>query len=564
MKKIIFAGVALSLMTSVDLFAETIVPAEVMDFAQLGMPYNTDTKDIHNFICINGDTITNTGSPSATIESTYNIDHSKVVDVLSGSLSVGADFALTKLEAGASIANEYKTTQYNTTWTISAVAKPTVKRFDPSTFELSSKCQDYADTYIGDPENLVTRVGDEFVNQMNLGAVVLIQMSLNFSSEEQKDAWEAYAVTEITSTWSFTFEGFLNDLTEEEQQSLSIEVKAFQAGGDPGSLAEVLPNNILSCTAELTDGEGGVQACLDAFSAGTDYLLSFSEQLSDTDSYNVLSFTTAPYLDAGIYELVPASYPDNSVNELYQQQLESMFSEQLDDKIRASNLIGKYSNLLTAERILSVKEVRRIIDQNLYLIAKNAETCYRYPYGTECSDQYELLTSGSEKLLKDYDASLLEMPGIEVVDSITEGDMITDEIDDYGDISYTVTVPAATSQTYRHYLISVFDDLYILCDNSRYCEYGVKIGSLNVDGLSQEEIWDAVNIVVKVGYEDKDPVHTLLSSEYLSLEDFNAAIKEEVLGNCDYFCWYRMVDIQVDNYLTTPVNVNYFIESYLW
>jgi hypothetical protein len=85
-----------------------------------------------------------------------------------------------------------------------------------------------------------------------------------------------------------------------------------------------------------------------------------------------------------------------------------------------------------------------------------------------------------------------------------------------------------------------------------------------VDGLSQEEIWDAVNIVVKVGYEDKDPVHTLSSSELSSEEDFNAAIKEEVLGNCDYFCWYRMVDIQVDNYLTTPVNVNYFIESYLW
>lgn len=152
--------------------AENIIPSDAMDFAQLGMPYNTHTKDIHNFICINAQVDTLSGAPSASFNFEHNMSYQKTLEALTGSLSIGLDYPLVKLSAGANIVDEFSADEYSSSWTAYAIAVPDVVRLNPgsSGFELSDKCEEYSNLYSGDAENLMNKTGDEFISQINRGA----------------------------------------------------------------------------------------------------------------------------------------------------------------------------------------------------------------------------------------------------------------------------------------------------------------------------------------------------------------------------------------------------------
>ena len=398
-------GLSLSLAFSTT-YAETIIPADVMDFAQLGMPYNTHTKNIHNFICVNASIDELSGAPNASFNFEHNMSYQKTLEALTGGLSVGVDYPLVKLNAGANIADEFMTDEYSSSWTATAIAVPDVIRLNPGShgYQLSDKCEEYSTNYASDSENLIKKAGNEFITQINRGASLLIQMRMKFANRHQKDAWDAQAKYSSIGTWKLQIEGYLEDLSEEEKQSISIEIKAYQSGGEAASLAAVLPNNAMSCSTS------DIEACEMAFEDALIYASNFGSQLAEGSNYNVLSFTTSSYSESGLYQLVAPDSDLEPINEVYLDQLNSLFKQQLDDRGRSIEMLGLYSRYLENEWLDELEKIKSKTDQNAYVISKVADICFRYPYGGECETQYDALVNDPNKLIKEYDRNYLYFP----------------------------------------------------------------------------------------------------------------------------------------------------------
>lgn len=408
--KSLLGAISLSLAFSPSINAETIIPADAMDFAQLGMPYNTHTKEIHNFICVNAEIDNQVGTPTAQFNFEHNMSYRKTMEALSGSLSAGVDYPMVKLGANAHIVNEYIKDEYSSSWTAYAVAVPDVIRLNPGIngYQLSGKCQEYSNLYTLDAENMMKKAGDEFISQINLGASILVQMRLKFANRFQKDAWDANAKFSDTSSWKLQIEGYLNSLSEKEKSSISIEIKAFQNGGVPGQLASVMPSNILSCSVS------DIAACESAFEDALAYINNFGDQLNDPRNYNVLSFTTSSYSESGLFQMVPPNSNLEPLNAVYLDQLDSQFEQQLNDRNRSITMIGEYSRYLGSDWKNELNLIKRKTDQNAYMVTKVADICYRFPYGNECRDQYSALMEGENKLIKDYDRKYLYLPPVTV------------------------------------------------------------------------------------------------------------------------------------------------------
>lgn len=404
--KSLLGAISLSLAFSPTINAEVIIPADSMDFAQLGMPYNTHTKEIHNFICVNAAIDNQSGAPSASFNFEHNMDYRKTMNALTGTLSVGIDYPLVKLDAGANIVDEFRSDEYSSSWTAYAIAIPDVVRLNPSQngFQLSSKCQEYSSLFSNDTEGMMSKAGDEFISQINRGASLLVQMRLNFANRHQKDTWDANAKYSSIGTWKLQIEGYLENLSEKEKNSISVEIKAYQNGGEAASLAEILPNNVMSCSTS------DIQACEEAFEQALTYANDFGSQLTDADNYNVLSFTTSSYSEAGIYEMVPPQSDLEPINQIYLDQLDALFGQQLNDRRRSLKMLGEYSRFLEADWIDQLSLIKRRTDQNAYMISKVADICFRFPYGEECAQQYTALTGGGTPLLYSYDRSYLYLP----------------------------------------------------------------------------------------------------------------------------------------------------------
>ena len=399
---VFFVSIFVSLMTYGS--PDRKIPADLMDFAQLGMPYNSHTENIHNFICIDSTVDSRAGTSSAEFSFDYRMDHRSIINALSGSLAVGVDYPLLKLGVGASIVDSFADDDFSASWTAHAVSVPDVVRLQPGPsggFELSAKCEEYISLYGNDAERLMEKVGDEFISQINLGASILVQLRINFATRKQKEEFNAYATYNSTGLWELDIQGFINSLNQKEKRTISVEIKAYQNGGESASLAAVLPNDMMSCAIDDID------ACKNAFEQAIIYVQNFSQQITNPDNYNVLSYTTSTYLEAGLFDLVPPSGAPIAMNEIYLEQLDTIFKQQLNDRNRAVKMLGNYSSYLNQTWVNELKSIKVKTDQNLYGVTRVADICYRYPYGDECSLRFNEFQSILKKI---YDRSFLEMP----------------------------------------------------------------------------------------------------------------------------------------------------------
>lgn len=483
---VFFVSLFVSLMTHGS--PDRKIPADMMDFAQLGMPYNSHTEDIHNFICIDSSIDSRSGTSSAEFSFDYRMDHRSVINALSGSLALGVDYPLLKLGVGASIVDSFADDDFSASWTAHAVAVPDVVRLQPGPsggFELSEKCQEYISLYGNDAESLMKRVGDEFISQINLGASILVQLRINFATKKQKEEFNAYATYNSTGLWELDIQGFINSLNEKEKRTISVEIKAYQNGGESASLAAVLPNDMMSCAID------DIEACKNAFEQAIIYVQNFSQQINDPENYNVLSYTTSTYLEAGLFDLVPSGGAPIAINEIYLEQLDTLFKQQLNDRNRAVKMLGNFSSYLSQAWITELKSIKVKTDQNLYVVTRVADICYRYPYGDECSLRFNEFQGILKKV---YDRSFLEMPPASVAIYSPGGEYhyLTGEQDVYGSdttrsfLSFDQTPVISPVQSHA---------FEIEIENSKGCQINIEASNdtILVADIQESSLFDLTN-----------------------------------------------------------------------
>ncbi|GGX39726.1 hypothetical protein [Saccharospirillum salsuginis] len=415
MKKQIVLASLLAAGVSSFTAASTTVPSEIMDYAQLGMPFSSASEQIGNFYCVTAPHDNSTGSPVAEFQFVHNMSTEQIKDVLSGGIDSGLDFPLVQLSAGGSIENEFRNSDFSSTWTASATVVPDVVRFNPGSggYRISDACQNFVDELNAgriSETDFLTYVGDEFISQLNLGASLLVQMELTFGSKSQKEAWDAHAKLATQGSWVASIEGFMEKLSIAERRTISIDIKAYQHGGDSARLAEILPNNILSCSMK------DLASCKSAFRDALQYASDFGSQLSDESKYNVLSYTTTSFANAGLYSLVPSGGSSVPSNKFFLRLLEQRYKDAMSDLERANELLGKYSYLVEPEQLSAISEIKQYASHNAYLISKVSEYCFDNPYNDLCENQYNKLTSVSQPLLKEYDGDDLIIPDPNLID----------------------------------------------------------------------------------------------------------------------------------------------------
>lgn len=468
------------------------IPGEIMDFAQLGMPFNSHTSEIHNFICVHSEIDSRSGTSSAEFQFDYQMDNRSVINALSGSLAVGVNYPLLQLGAGATIVDSFSDDDFSASWTAHAVAIPDVLRLAPGPtggYELTEKCSEYVSLYGNDRMNLMRKAGDEFISQINRGASILVQLKLRFATKNQKKEFNAYAKYNSTGLWELDIQGFIDNLSEKEKRSMSVEIKAYQNGGEPASLAAILPNNLMSCA--IND----ISACKNAFEEAIVYVQNFSDQLNDPSNYNVLSYTTSTYLESGLFQLVPSGPSLIAANEVYLQQLETMFKQQLNDRNRAITMLGTYSSYLDTNWIQELKSIKVMTDQNLYMISRVADICYRFPYGDECGSRF---TEYNDDLFKVFDRSLLNLPPASatiIFDSIGSSYFVGDQgVYDNDTVTHQFD-PDAPVPVYSDNS-TIFE---LNMENAEQCDLTLETsnGSLHIEAFSESATFDLVNAYSK-------------------------------------------------------------------
>lgn len=398
-------GLALGiLLTPLTYTYASVIPSSVMETAQLGMPYNTDTKNIHNFICIKG-TEEITGAQGGDWKFEKDMSYEQLMTFLTGSLDVAVDYPMVSLSAGANIANEYLTNEYSSAWTITAYATPKSKILTDSGtgFQITDKCREYSNIYNVNPEQKMAHIGDEFISQINYGATLLVQLKLKFANKNLKNQWDAEASGATSGAWQGKIAGFLNSLTSYKRSQVSIEFKAYQAGGDVAQLAKAIPDSFLSCSAD------NIQACETAFNNAISYASNFANQLIEPTKYNIISYATLSYIQAGKPELTTQANV-NPANGAYINHLNRDFAQEIKNKKTAEAATSTFSHLFTNNEISNIKSIQKKIEKNTFLISKTADICNEIPYGNICENAYNDLYYSQNQYLQNYDEKDLSLP----------------------------------------------------------------------------------------------------------------------------------------------------------
>lgn len=215
--------------------------------------------------------------------------------------------------------------------------------------------------------------GDEYVDEITLGAKLFFSIRVDFSSKEQKQSFESRF---SLSGPLYSAQADLNTASREFSRDSKVTVAAFQIGGDVSKLTDVLGNSQAARDGFVQCSLGNFTDCAKVIAAaleyGSDTNSGFPSQLSATAAGgSPLLYKTASYSSAGIFI---RNYP--GLEETIRQarnRLHAEFEKQFAMSIMADRLLELGLGL---QRQGEIATQRAIVDANLSNIIEASKTCY--------------------------------------------------------------------------------------------------------------------------------------------------------------------------------------------
>jgi hypothetical protein len=241
--------------------------------------------------------------------------------------------------------------------------------------------------------------GDEYIDEITRGAKLFFSVRLDFSSKEQKQAFEAkFSINGPL----FGANASLEQASRDFSKDAKVVVSAFQVGGDVSKLTAVLGDQVgrvgfVECT--LGDFGKCSQIIKSALAYAADVQQGFPSQIAPgvTPGAAPILYRTAPYTSVGIY---PQNYPHvEEATRLARERLAKSFEQQFAWAVQADRLM---SMGLGKEQHSAVSNAKSVIDGNISKILEASKVCYDTP--VDCFKAVAALT------LLDVDETALQLP----------------------------------------------------------------------------------------------------------------------------------------------------------
>ncbi len=385
----------------------------VNDHIRPGTAYDSLRKKFLNVQTVDGRVSEEFGNVEAQFETGIDLGFNEIVKMLNGSIDVDVNFSIVRASAGSNIAKETACGEYSQSFTLHGFVRPKKRVFVPNgeNFTLSPVGNEIATNY---QTELYELAGDEFVTAIEYGAEIFINMKIDYRNSHDKSNIGGYLDVDFMGG-VVTASGKLSYLDEETKKSIKINIKAFQKGGDPKNLLQIIPNNIATCT--LSNPE----PCFNLFAGAIQYARGdFQKQFSQLTDYNVIKYQTTRYdkstLD--LKRLVPEYQEITWATKMLMIELEEDYKTALVDEKRASDILTNYYSTLPDEQRLEVESIKTIAYDNAFIFATASKYCLDHPFGSYCQDYVENIDTvcreTGEGCIKTYDESHLEIPAEEI------------------------------------------------------------------------------------------------------------------------------------------------------
>lgn len=365
----------------------TEVSGLVNDHVILGTGYNSDTGEFLNVQTVDGVVDETLGNTQALTKLVSNSSYTEVLEQLSGNIDVNVSFGLVRVDAGGHIAKEMAATEYSTSYMFQAYLTPkkrTLQPFDTNIgYTLTPAGNTVANQY---QTQMMALSGDSFVSEIQYGAQLLINLKVEYLSEQHKsDIGGHLGVSYGVGPVGVSVNGELRYIDEEVKKSVIITVQAVQKGGDPKQLLNIIPNNLITCTLD------NYEPCFDLFVKTTDYARNdFGAQFNALSDYNVVRYTANTYGNSSleVRKLDAASQDINLGTTVQTLWLEDAFKTAIGHEHRARSLLGKYSAWLDDTQRGSVEAIKQAAFDSADIYNKYALACRDNPYGNACVDTW--------------------------------------------------------------------------------------------------------------------------------------------------------------------------------
>ena len=376
--------------------------------ARLGVAYlNSSRMPMHN-VCIKTDKI-----KLGVVQKTVTLSYINNIHTLARNLNINLDAKAGWGRFSASSEVDYIKSVQESNHSLSFSYQGLVMaslNVDSSDYYKTSALNSAAlAAYNEGPDSFILRCGDSYIQRLDLGAILSVTMRLNFASSLQKKTFQA----KINGGFGDIFKASARtkQIVEENKLKGSIDVIAFQKGGDPNRLDMIFgsnaEHNIISCDIQHIDNcTRAINDIIDyAQSRGAWNNIGFSEQVKIVDNklvanslfpINIEDATIGNYSDDfGL--TIPEVVPNEEVvaarirlTELYDNYADNLnFYNSIKDGPAYSHLS------FSAQQELSVLADQLRINMSYFTNGK-ALNCFLPAYLNDCpkiADNIEMLVN---------------------------------------------------------------------------------------------------------------------------------------------------------------------------
>ncbi|MCJ8268528.1 MAG: hypothetical protein MJK04_03910, partial [Psychrosphaera sp.] len=232
--------------------------------------------------------------------------------------------------------------------------------------------------------NLLALAGDSYISEIEYGAQLLVNMKIEYLSEEHKSEIGGYLGVEYGSgNIGIDVKGELSYVDSELKKSVTV--RAIQKGGDPTQLLNIIPDNIISCSLD------NYEPCFTLFQQASDYAKNdFDNQFNSLSDYNVVRYTATPYATSSLnVRRLDSGNQDIRYETTYRTLwLENKFKTAIGQEHRARSVLAKYSNWMSPAQRAQADVVKKAAYSNAWIYNEYALLCRDNPYGTACADNW--------------------------------------------------------------------------------------------------------------------------------------------------------------------------------
>ncbi|WMN61949.1 hypothetical protein NI389_19300 (plasmid) [Pseudoalteromonas xiamenensis] len=209
------------------------IPGLMNDHVVLGTAYNSDKKLFLNVQTVAGKVSETMGNTRVQFELVNNGSYDEVLSQLNGNVDVDVGFPVIRVSAGGHLAKEMASTEFSNTYTFQASLTPKKRVLQPldanAGFTLTPSGNTLANEY---QSKLMSMAGDAFISEIEYGAQLLINMKIEYLSEQHKSEIGGYlGVSYGAGNIGIKVDGKLNYIDEDLKKSVRITVRALQKGG---------------------------------------------------------------------------------------------------------------------------------------------------------------------------------------------------------------------------------------------------------------------------------------------------------------------------------------------